>query len=79
MRVRAAVSNLAFEAPQGRVQIDPDNRHCYLTPRIGISNARFAFDIIYQAPQPVKPDPYLVWDEARGEPVKRRPNLTVVQ
>lgn len=80
VRVRAAVSNLAFEAPQGRVHIDRDNRHCYLTPRIGISNAAFGFDIIYEAPRPVKPDPYLVWEESRREPaVRRRPHLTVVQ
>ena len=78
--VRAAVSNLAFEAPQGRVHIDRDNRHCYLTPRIGMSTKGFAFGIIYEAPRPVKPDPYLVWDDARREPAaKRRPNLTVVQ
>jgi urea transport system substrate-binding protein len=80
VRVRAAIANLAFEAPQGRVHIDRENRHCYLTPRIGISSKGFAFDIIYQAPRPVKPDPYLVWDDSRREPVaKRRPSLTVVQ
>ena len=45
--------------------VDPDNRHCYLTPRIGISNEDFGFDLIYQAPGPVKPDPYLVWNEPR--------------
>lgn len=80
VRVRAAVANLAFEAPQGRIHIDRENRHCYLTPRIGISNSSFAFEIIYEAPRPVKPDPYLVWDELRREPAtKRRPHLTVVQ
>ena len=40
--------------------IDGANRHCYLTPRIGVSNADAGFDIIYEAPRPVKPDPYLV-------------------
>ena len=36
--VRAALPHVALDAPQGQVQIDRDNRHCYLTPRIGISN-----------------------------------------
>ena len=48
--VRAAVpERCAFEAPQGRVHIDRDNRHCYLTPRIGVSTEACGFDIIYEA------------------------------
>ena len=62
--VRAALPHVAVDAPQGQVRIDRDNRHCYLTPRIGISNAEFGFDVIYEAPAPVKPDPYLVWQDA---------------
>ena len=32
------------------------------------------FDVIYEAPAPVKPDPYLVWQEVRVEArVPRRP------
>ena len=56
--------------PKGGVRIDSDNRHCFLTPRIGVSRRGGGFDIIFEAAQPVKPDPYLVWDEAR---VDRRP------
>jgi branched-chain amino acid transport system substrate-binding protein len=63
--VRAALPAVAMTAPQGQVRIDPDNRHSYLTPRIGISNERGGFDIIYEAERPVRPDPYLVWQEAR--------------
>jgi ABC-type branched-subunit amino acid transport system substrate-binding protein len=33
--VRAALPQIAVDAPQGQVWIDRDNRHCYLTPRIG--------------------------------------------
>jgi branched-chain amino acid transport system substrate-binding protein len=78
--VRAAVASVALEAPQGRVHLDRDNRHCYLTPRIGVSNGDFAFDIIYEANGPVKPDPYLVWTEARAAPAAfRRPALRVVK
>ena len=45
---RAALRIL--DAPQGRVHIDRDNRHCYLTPRIGVSNRAGGFDIIYESP-----------------------------
>jgi ABC-type branched-subunit amino acid transport system substrate-binding protein len=61
--VLAALPFIAMGAPQGKVQIDPENRHCYLTPRIGISNANGGFDIIYEAPYPIRPDPYLVWQD----------------
>ena len=54
------------------MRIDRDNRHCYLTPRIGISTAEFGFDVIYEAPAPVKPDPYLVWQDVPVEPRPQR-------
>ncbi len=63
--VRSALGHVALDAPQGRVHIDSDNRHCFLTPRIGVSTRSSGFNIIFQSAQPVKPDPYLVWDEAR--------------
>jgi branched-chain amino acid transport system substrate-binding protein len=65
--VRSALPHVALSAPQGRVHIDGDNRHCYLTPRIAVSNSEAGFDIIYESSQPIKPDPYLVWDDARIE------------
>jgi len=78
--VRAAVMGAALQAPQGRVHIDRDNRHCYLTPRIAISTRDCGFDIIYEADGPVKPDPYLVWSEWQKPAVAaRRPHLKVVK
>ena len=82
--VRAALPHVAMNAPQGPVHVDRDNRHCYLTPRIGVSNARAAFDIIVEAPRPVKPDPYLVWQDARSDrPTRgsagRTPSLRLVR
>jgi branched-chain amino acid transport system substrate-binding protein len=78
--VRTAILEGTLDAPQGRVHIDADNRHCYLTPRIGISNRGFGFDIFYQADGPVKPDPYLVWSE-RQQPAASAPGpqLRLVQ
>ncbi|EBV3304319.1 N-acetylmuramoyl-L-alanine amidase, partial [Salmonella enterica subsp. enterica serovar Enteritidis] len=50
-----------LNAPQGPVWIDPENHHCYLTPRLGISNANGDFEILASAKEPRKPDPYLTW------------------
>jgi branched-chain amino acid transport system substrate-binding protein len=78
--VLAALPFVSMDAPQGEVRIDPDNRHCYLTPRIGVSDASGRFSIIYEAPRPVRPDPYLVWHEpAIGADPAQRAGLRVVQ
>jgi branched-chain amino acid transport system substrate-binding protein len=76
--VRAALPQVVINAPQGEVRVDRENRHCYLTPRIGVSNARGGFDIIYEAAHPVRPDPYLVWQESKSAGM-RPPNLRVVK
>lgn len=55
-----ALLGLEFTAPQGVVKIDADNHHAYLTPRIGRVREDGQFDILHEAKQPVKPDPYLV-------------------
>jgi branched-chain amino acid transport system substrate-binding protein len=49
-----------FEAPQGRVRIDPTNHHTSLYPRIGVANSRGQFTIVREATRPVHPDPYMV-------------------
>lgn len=59
--VRDAVYRDSYEAPQGTVRVDADNNHCYLTPRLARSVPGAAFEIFWQAPSPVKPDPYLAW------------------
>ena len=56
----SAIHGAKFDAPQGCIKIDPDNNHVYLTPRIARSTKKGSFDVVWQAPEPVKPDPYLV-------------------
>src|SRR5581483_2062249 len=51
---------LQFDAPQGVVRVDEDNHHTYLRPRIGRVNAKGQFDVLEEARQWVRPDPYLV-------------------
>lgn len=77
--LRAILSQIEFDAPQGRVRIDSDNRHSYLTPRIGVSNRNGGFDIIFEASQPTKPDPYLIWDDVRQDRQARSSTLRVVK
>ncbi|MBY0437751.1 MAG: transporter substrate-binding domain-containing protein [Burkholderiales bacterium] len=49
-----------FDAPQGRVRIDPDNHHTRLYPRIGRVDADGRFVVVAESPVGVDADPYLV-------------------
>ncbi len=49
-----------FEAPQGRVRVDPQNHHTCLYPRIGVANPQGQFTIVREARRQVHPDPYMV-------------------
>ena len=51
---------MEFDAPQGRVRIDPSNHHTCLYPRIGVANEHGQFTIVRQAIRAVHPDPYLI-------------------
>ena len=70
-QVKYAVTRLRLQAPQGEVWMDEDTLHAYLTPRIGRSNRNAQFDIIMEAAQPVRPDPYLVWNSSRYDETAR--------
>ena len=66
------LGELRFDAPQGPVRIDPENRHTWLWPRIGRSRSDGSFDVVHAACRLVRPDPYLVWeplDMTDGAPV----------
>jgi ABC-type branched-subunit amino acid transport system substrate-binding protein len=65
--VKAAIAGQYLDAPQGRVWIDDQTFHAYLTPRIGRSNQNARFDLISEARAPVQPDPYLVHTSSRFE------------
>ncbi len=58
--LRPMVLGTAFEAPQGRVLINPACNHTDLWTRIGRANRRGQFDLIYQSFAPVRADPFLV-------------------
>ncbi len=83
--VRRAAMGSGIDAPQGRVTIDADNAHCYLTPRLAWARNDHQFEIFEEAPAPVKPDPYLVWldldQDGRGlshDRAARKPDVEVM-
>src|SRR4030081_4162942 len=57
--VRRAPANHRYESPQGPVWVDPDNNHCFLTPRLAHSVSGCQFKILWEADAPQRPDPYL--------------------
>lgn len=58
--LRSALLDLSFDAPQGRIFIDPDNQHSYLHSRIARINQDGEYEIEAEIPMAIKPDPYLV-------------------
>lgn len=56
----AELGAASFEAPQGRVRIEPSNHHAWLRPRIAEIGADGRFHIVWDAGAAVKPDPYCV-------------------
>jgi ABC-type branched-subunit amino acid transport system substrate-binding protein len=58
--IAQALAALRMKTPQGNIHIDSETNHTHLIPRIGRSNKDGLFDILWQATESVKPDPYLV-------------------
>lgn len=61
--VIAAVGGVEFDAPVGKVVVDADNLHLYLTPRIAQWQADGQGKIVDAAPEPIKPLPYSSYGE----------------
>jgi urea transport system substrate-binding protein len=58
-RVRDALrSGIEFEAPGGTVKVDPKTHHTYKRFRMGRVNASRQFEIVYESPAWIEPDPY---------------------
>jgi branched-chain amino acid transport system substrate-binding protein len=58
-RLLEATYGLPVEAPEGMIQIEAENNHAWLTARIGRLRADGSFELLWQSPGPVRPDPYL--------------------
>ncbi len=60
--VRAAVLKDEMDSPAGPIRIDADNNHSWLTPHLARCHDG-KLESFWQAPQPVKPDPWLAWTD----------------
>jgi ABC-type branched-subunit amino acid transport system substrate-binding protein len=58
--LRPMVLGSSFDAPQGRVTINPACSHADLWTRIGRANRRGQFDVVQQSPSAVLADPYMI-------------------
>ena len=58
--VRAAAWRDELDGPAGRVRIDPDNNHAWLTPRLARCHEG-RLDVFWEGDAPIKPDPWLTW------------------
>jgi branched-chain amino acid transport system substrate-binding protein len=59
-RVLQELRDSEFDAPQGRVRIDPENNHTYLWPRIARLDKFGRFQTVWNPGVRIKPDPYCV-------------------
>ena len=59
-RLLVELRDCEYDAPQGRVRIDPDNNHAYLWPRIARLDAAGRFQMVWNPGVRIKPDPYCV-------------------
>ena len=62
--IREGVKGQVFDAPNGRVTIDPANLHAYLTPRIAQWGSDGQGTIVDAYPDPVQPLPYVAYGES---------------
>ncbi len=59
-RVLVELRDSEFDAPQGRVRIDPENNHAYLWPRIARLDQHARFQTVWNPGVRIRPDPYCV-------------------
>jgi urea transport system substrate-binding protein len=58
-KVREAFrKGIEFEAPGGQVKIDPKTHHTFKRFRVGRIRSDRQFDVIFEAPEWIEPDPY---------------------
>ena len=63
MAIREATLGQKFDAPSGKVKIDSDNGHAWLTPRIAQCQPDGQYKVVDAYPGPIKPLPYSAYGE----------------
>ena len=57
-RIREAMRDQRFEAPEGPIRIDPTNLHAWRISRIARIDAGRQFEIVFTSPKPLPPEPF---------------------
>ena len=57
-KVREAIKQQSYNAPEGTVSIDPDNLHTWKYVRIGKIRDDGQFDVVWSSDKPIQPVPY---------------------
>jgi len=57
-KVRKAVKNQSYSAPEGMVYVDSENNHVWKTVRIGRIKEDGQFNILWSSEKPIRPVPY---------------------
>lgn len=58
--IKSSVFGAGYQAPQGRISINSHCGHTDLWTRIGKANNNGQFDVFFESPDCVEPDPYLL-------------------
>ena len=58
--VQPQLYGLRISAPQGEVWVEPQNNHSHLAARIAEIDSSGIFQVKWQSPEPIRPDPYVV-------------------
>ncbi len=57
-KVREALRGIEFDAPEGKIKVDPKTQHVYKTFHMGRIRDDKQFDIVYSTPTWIEPEPY---------------------
>jgi len=57
-KVLAAAANVEIDAPEGKVRVHASNQHVWKKVRVGKALPNGQFDIVWESPSPVEPNPF---------------------
>ena len=58
IRSKSIGQAIEFDAPEGQVRVDPKTQHTYKWFRLGRVNGNRQFEIVYESPTWIEPEPY---------------------
>lgn len=73
--VLSNILNLSYLAPEGMVNIDPNNNHSWKTVRVGKAMKNGQFNILWSSEKPIPPKPYLYLDSFPNSNHRSRDHL----